>query len=76
MFLIYGAVKCLVSGITKLYNSRQLGALPIICLQEMLIANCYCDFQLSKILSIMCLSSRVGSFLFLIFLCNYNGFFS
>lgn len=75
-FLIYGVVKCLVRGIMKLYNSRQLGALPIICLQEMLIANCCRDFQLGKIPSITCLGSRVGSFLFPIFLCNYNGFFS
>lgn len=39
MFFIYGTVKCLVSGVIKLYNCLQLGGLLIICLQEMLIAD-------------------------------------
>lgn len=75
MFVIDDAVKCFINGTMKLYNPPQLGGLPIICLQEMLIANCCCDFRLSRILSIMCLHSCVSSFFSPLFLCNYNGFF-
>jgi len=76
MFVIDDAVKCFINGTMKLYNPLQLGGLPIVCLQEMLIANCRCDFWLSRILSIMCLHSHVSSFFFpSLFLCNYNGFF-
>lgn len=39
MFFIYGVVKSLVSDIMKLYNSLQLGGLPVLCLQEMLMAD-------------------------------------
>lgn len=62
MFVIDDAVKCFINGTMKLYNPLQLGGLPIVCLQEMLIANCRCDFWLSRILSIMCLHSHVSSF--------------
>lgn len=64
MFVIDDAVKCFINGTMKLYYPLQLGGLPIICLQEMLIANCCCDFRLSRILSIMCLRSCVSSFFF------------